>query len=99
MSCTKGPWKVGADGWVYAGHETEVMSYLGCGSHEAYFEKEDDKKLIESAPELYEALKNAHKVILMFMPNLPRCFNLDIQLLNETGIEVSSLLAKLKEIE
>lgn len=69
------------------------------GSSEWLRATEEDLKLMASAPKLYEALKNSQKIIQMFLPNIDRCFGIDFQLLNETGIEINSILTKLKEIE
>lgn len=91
MKYTKSPWQIGHDGWVTGGDGSLVISYLGCGSHEAYFDKEEDKKLVESAPELYECFKE----LLFKIDNQGKSEFLESALRKRC----LTLLDKLKEIE
>lgn len=53
---TPGPWIADEDGWIKGG-DGEVIEYAGCGSHEAYWNKQEDKALVLAAPDLLEALE------------------------------------------
>jgi len=74
--------------------ENEVL-----GTSEWLRAKPEDLKLMAASPELYEALKKAQAIIAMFMPNLPKCFNVDFMLLNQGNIEIGQLIERLRSIE
>lgn len=95
MSYTKGPWKLDEDGWISDSNDNEIMSYLGCGSHQAYIEKEGDGKLLIHAPDLYEALKEIVKCndLAGSDPAVSQWINSPVYK------QCHALLDKLKEIE
>ena len=65
---TPGPWIADEDGWIKGG-DGEVIEYAGCGSHEAYWNKQEDKALVLAAPDLLEALEMCERSMRSVLPD------------------------------